>query len=239
MGSSYGSNSSSEDEDLILPAVEEIHKGNSELNTGIAKILATEKSRNRLLSLKELCCRFVGQNFPFGVVQLYPSRVPEDVQRRIAFWSFPTDVKKLLDYAKVMGGPTKYEVHFAIKSTVESMMQTGELTVTLLMTRARFASQFIVDASQFIVDASSSWQLLQECISQELSCTTAVTATEAPQERERKKTLEHVSSLIEVASQQQSAHVVSRTGAGMSWPSAWHGWMRALLSSSTPRYQRL
>ena len=75
----------------------------------------------------ELCCRFVGQNLPFGTVQLYPSRVPEDVQRRISFWSFPQEEKKLLDYAKVMGGATEYDVEIARKSKVNNMTQSGTI----------------------------------------------------------------------------------------------------------------
>ena len=85
-----------------------------------------ERPTKRLLPLKELCCRFVGQNFPFGVVQLYPSRVPEDMQRRIAFWSFPADEKKLLDYVKVMGGATENDIKCARGTKVKSMIQSGE-----------------------------------------------------------------------------------------------------------------
>ena len=85
-----------------------------------------ERPAKGLLPLKELCSRFVGQNFPFGVVQLYPSPVPEDVQRRIAFWSFPTDEKKLLAYAKVMGGAIESDVECARETKVTGMVQTGE-----------------------------------------------------------------------------------------------------------------
>ena len=85
-----------------------------------------ERPAKRLLPLKELCSQFVGQNFPFGFVQLYPSRVPEDVQRRIAFWSFPTDQKKLLAYAKVMGGAIESDVECARGTKVTGMVQSGE-----------------------------------------------------------------------------------------------------------------
>ena len=87
---------------------------------------ACEQPAKRLLPLKELCCRFVGQNLPFGVVQLYPSRVPEDVQRRIAFWSFPTDERKLMDCAKVMGGATVDDIKCARVTRVEGMVQSGK-----------------------------------------------------------------------------------------------------------------
>ena len=94
----------------------------------------TEKqSTKRLLPLKELCCRFVGQNFPFGTVQMYPSRVPEDAQKRISFWSFPLEEKKLLDYAKVIGGATEYDVEMAKKNKVRNMIQSGKIDLTMAM----------------------------------------------------------------------------------------------------------
>ena len=82
-----------------------------------------------LFPLKELCCRFVGQSLPFGVVQLYPSRVPEEVQRRIAFWSFPANEWKLRDYARVMGGVTREDFQHARRSEVKGMVQSGECVV--------------------------------------------------------------------------------------------------------------
>ena len=54
-------------------------------------------------SLLEMCARFIGQNFPFELVQLHPQRVPEEVQKRIAYWSFPLEEKRLIEYAKMMG----------------------------------------------------------------------------------------------------------------------------------------
>ena len=54
-------------------------------------------------SLFEACARFIGQNFPFELVQLHPQRVPEEVQKRIAYWSFPLKETRLLEHAKMMG----------------------------------------------------------------------------------------------------------------------------------------
>ena len=54
-------------------------------------------------TLLETCARFIGQNFPFELVQLHPQRVPEEVQKRIAYWSFPLEEKRLVEYAKMMG----------------------------------------------------------------------------------------------------------------------------------------
>ena len=91
------------------------------------KLSETVQPAKRLLPLKELCCRFAGQNVPFEAVQHYPSRVPEDIQRRIAFWSFPTDEKKLLELAKFTGGVTDSDISSAKSARVQDMIQTGEI----------------------------------------------------------------------------------------------------------------
>ena len=86
----------------------------------------------RLLPLAELCCRFIGQNLPFGTVQLCPSPLPEDLQRRIAFWSFPTEEKKLIAKAEHLGGASKHDVQSARRAKVENMLQSGEVNYWML-----------------------------------------------------------------------------------------------------------
>ena len=61
-------------------------------------------------TLLEVCARFIGQNFPFELVQLHPQRVPEEVQKRIAYWSFPLEEKRLLECAKTMHGIPEYTI---------------------------------------------------------------------------------------------------------------------------------
>lgn len=87
---------------------------------------ADDQPARRLLTLKELCCQFVGQNVPFETVQLYPSRIPEEVQQRIAFWAFPADRKKLLSKV-ALGRVTKHEVQTAKEAIVENLLQSGEI----------------------------------------------------------------------------------------------------------------
>ena len=62
---------------------------------------------------------------------------------------------------------------------------------------------------------------LQGCTLQELSLL-AQTTTEVTGEMKRDNVSEHMSNLTEGALQLRNARVMSRTGAGMSWPSAWH-----------------
>jgi len=40
-------------------------------------------------SLIDLSARAVAANIPFAVVESYPLPIPEDLQLKIAFWSFP------------------------------------------------------------------------------------------------------------------------------------------------------
>ena len=78
-------------------------------------------------SLLEACARFIGQNLPFELVQLHPQRVPEEVQKRIVYWSFPLKEKRLLEfeYAKIsMMGDTEPE-----KIPIENMTQIGEFVM--------------------------------------------------------------------------------------------------------------
>ena len=86
-----------------------------------------EQPVRTLVPLGELCCRFIGQNLPFGIVPLYPSPLPEDLQRRIAFWSFPTEEKELLAKAKHLGGVSEHEVRSARRAKVQNMLQSGEV----------------------------------------------------------------------------------------------------------------
>ena len=91
-------------------------------------------------SLQELCSRVVGQTYPFELVQQHQPRVPEDLQKRIAFWSFPLNEKQVLDHASVMMGMTDYEfksrasmVGHSTKE-VSEMLQTGRRTRLHLQT---------------------------------------------------------------------------------------------------------
>ena len=66
-------------------------------------------------TLVETCARFIGQNIPFELVQLHPQRIPEEVQKRIAYWSFPLEEKRLLECAKTMHGISEYKISRVMK----------------------------------------------------------------------------------------------------------------------------
>ena len=119
-------------DDFVPPAREYVGCIPGErLNQEVEQVFEDKQPTKSLWPLKELCCRFVGKNLPFRAVQLYPSRVPEDVQRRISFWSFPVGEKKLLDYAKVMGGATERDVEIARSDKVTNVIQSGKIDCQL------------------------------------------------------------------------------------------------------------
>jgi hypothetical protein len=78
-------------------------------------------------NLKEKCAHFIGQNIPFELVQLYPQPIPEEIQKRIAYWSFPQDEKRLLDYFTMnlsqASGP------FDVETFMDSYVITGMLQI--------------------------------------------------------------------------------------------------------------
>ena len=81
-------------------------------------------ARKDIASLQELCSRVVGQTLPFELVLQRQPRVPEDLQKRIAFWSFPLDEKQVLEYGEMMG--TDIEAVQDEECQVSEMLQTGK-----------------------------------------------------------------------------------------------------------------
>ena len=108
--------SDSEDYDFFLPALgnamgfdvqdeqrTDLVDQTSNLVTGERCPSETHTVRVKASSLLEICAKYIGQNLPFEVVQLHSERIPEELQIKIAYWSFPLDEEHLLDYSKMMG----------------------------------------------------------------------------------------------------------------------------------------
>ena len=53
-------------------------------------------------SLIELSAKAVAAHIPFAVVESYPEPIPEDLQLKIAFWSFP-DSEEDIRFVKLSG----------------------------------------------------------------------------------------------------------------------------------------
>lgn len=79
-------------------------------------------------SLLELCCRVAGRALPFQLVQEAPSPFDQDVQRRIAYWSFPscfTDIRRYIELSS--GSPEAAQALYrsAASLSLASHVQIG------------------------------------------------------------------------------------------------------------------
>ena len=77
-----------------------------------------------VLSLKEFCCRTIGQSIPFELVQLHPEPVPGFLLSRICHWSFPTNEPAFLKYVRMLG-VTRETFREAERCEVAEITQTG------------------------------------------------------------------------------------------------------------------
>ncbi len=58
----------------------------------VMKCCIFSSTEGRVLSLTEIASREVAASIPFELVEHYFPPVPEELQLRIAFWSFPEQV---------------------------------------------------------------------------------------------------------------------------------------------------
>ena len=59
---------------------------------------------DKLFSLTELAAKTVAAKLPFEVIELQTTPVPEDLQKRIAFWSFPEEEEDVRLYSCLANG---------------------------------------------------------------------------------------------------------------------------------------
>ncbi len=52
-------------------------------------------------TLLDVCARRVAETMPFGGVEARYNRIPEPVQRRIIFWSFPRSEREIYMYSSM------------------------------------------------------------------------------------------------------------------------------------------
>ena len=86
----------------------------------------SSEQRHSPLALQELCSRVVGQAHPFELVQQHHPRVPEELQKRIAFWSFPLNEKQVLEHGCTVMGVSKRDISSVASWDVCDMVQTGQ-----------------------------------------------------------------------------------------------------------------
>ena len=76
----------------------------------------------------ELCSKAVALNYPFEVVERYKPPIPESLQLRIAFWSFPDNEEEIRLYSCLScGSNEKYKMGEILAKTgnVCDVLQIG------------------------------------------------------------------------------------------------------------------
>lgn len=86
--------------------------------------------------LLDITARIVAENIPFQRIEERYDRIPEPVQRRIIYWSFPRDEREILMYSSLSKSQTpihhQHNLSFykGLKlleyGTVESVLQVGK-----------------------------------------------------------------------------------------------------------------
>lgn len=87
-------------------------------------------------SLLDICAKIVGENIPFQKIEQRYDRIPEPVQSRIVFWSFPRNERDICMYSsftqvgKENADSDKLPFNQGIKllesGAVENVLQIGE-----------------------------------------------------------------------------------------------------------------
>lgn len=84
--------------------------------------------KHELLSLIEISARSVARNYPFEIVEHYTPPIPEGLQRRIAFWSFPENEEEIRLYSCLAcGSNDKFKLGdvLAKSGNVKDVLQIG------------------------------------------------------------------------------------------------------------------
>ncbi|XP_039277080.1 zinc finger SWIM domain-containing protein 4-like [Nilaparvata lugens] len=93
-------------------------------------------------SLLDVTARVVAENIPFQRIEERYDRIPEPVQRRIIFWSFPRDERDICMYSslsRASAAPEHHNLSFykGLKllesGCVDSVLQVGKSMLNLLL----------------------------------------------------------------------------------------------------------
>ena len=111
-----------------------IQKGNSkniyESSATQAAATTSNSDYNSVLKLVDICARFIALNMPFELVESYSQPVPEDLQLKITFASFPDSIDDIRLYSCLANGNAdeyqKGEQLFNNKN-VRNILQIGKI----------------------------------------------------------------------------------------------------------------
>lgn len=102
----------------------------SELNVKILKTGTKQEIRKRPLSLLDNCAKAVASKISFQEIEEKFARIPEPVQLRVIYWSFPNDEKEIRMYST--SGlhqekmPYEYGLKLLEKRAVNNVLQVGK-----------------------------------------------------------------------------------------------------------------
>jgi len=96
---------------------------------------------HKIDSLLDICAKIVGENIPFQKIEQRFDRIPEPVQSRIVFWSFPRNERDICMYSsftqvgKENADSDKLPFNQGVKllesGAVDNVLQIGEKIVSL------------------------------------------------------------------------------------------------------------
>ena len=88
-----------------------------------------------MLSLIEICSKAVAKNYPFETVELYSPPIPDVLQLRIAYHSFPENEEEIRLYSCLASGSNekfKQGENLAKSGNVHDVLQIGKLLFLLI-----------------------------------------------------------------------------------------------------------
>lgn len=102
----------------------------------LSEVSSATKTRRNVESLLDICAKIVAENFPFQRIEERFPRVPEPVQRRLVYWSFPREESKIKMYScfsNSHGESTNLPYHRGVRllesGAVKDVLQVGEFLV--------------------------------------------------------------------------------------------------------------
>lgn len=81
-----------------------INYSNLTTNSNLIKQMSTTSQTQTISSLVDLCAKYVAENLPFELVESFRQPVPEDLQLKITFSSFPDNIENIRLYSCLANG---------------------------------------------------------------------------------------------------------------------------------------
>lgn len=103
------------------------------------------------IKLMDLAAKVVALHYPFQSIEERYERIPEPVQRRIIYWSFPQDEKDIIMYSSLNSDEQKVSFNkgqnIYQNDLVHNVLQVGKLF--LIFTKRFFSALAIYNTNEF------------------------------------------------------------------------------------------